>query len=182
MTRFNVLQREDMNDEQKQLCAEIESVDGRMRGGPYWAYIRNPKFMRLHNEMSRYIRSCSLTGRERQIAVLAVVRHWDAHYPWAVQVRASLAEGVEQSIIDAINARQRPTLDDPGERAAYDVARELVANNALGDETYAAAEAQFGLKKLVDVVSGIGFFSRVCCTANAFDITPPDDAPARLES
>lgn len=93
MMRLKILQREDMNAEQKKLCEEIEAVDGRVRGGPYWAYIHIPKFMRLHNEMSRYLRSCSLTGRERQIAVLAVVRHWDAKYPWAVQVRASLAEG-----------------------------------------------------------------------------------------
>jgi len=180
MTRFAILERKDMNAEQNQLCDEIEAADGRMRGGPYWAYIRIPKFMRLHNEMSRYMRSCSLTGRERQIAVLAVVRHWDAHYPWAVQVRASLAAGVEPEIIDAINARRRPKLDDPGERAAYDVASELVAKKGLSDATYAAAEAQFGLEKLVELVSGVGFFSMVCCTANAFDITPPDNAPARL--
>jgi len=182
MTRIAVLKREEMNAEQKQLCEEIEAVDGRMRGGPYWAYIRNPQFMRLHNEMSRYLRNCPLTGRERQIAVLAVVRHWNANYPWAVQVRASLAEGVEQDIIDAINARKTPKLDDPGERAAYDVASELVADKGLSDATYAAAEAQFGLEKLVDLVSGVGFFGMVCCTANAFDITPPDDAPARLQA
>lgn len=180
MTRFNILKREEMNEEQRQLCEEIEATDGRLRGGPYWAYIRNPKFMRLHNEMSRYLRTCSLTGRERQIAVLAVVRHWNAKYPWAVQVRASLAEGVEQEIIDAINAGERPRLDDPGEAAAYDVAHELVANKGISDTTYAVAEQQFGLEKLVDLVSGIGFFSMVCSTANAFDITPPDDAPARL--
>jgi 4-carboxymuconolactone decarboxylase len=180
MTRFHVLQRQEMNAEQRQLCDEIEATDGRLRGGPYWAYIRNPKFMRLHNDMSRYFRSCPLTGRERQIAVLAVVRYWNARYPWAVQVRASLAVGVEQEIIDAINARQRPNFSAPGEAAAYDVASELVADKGLSDATYAAAEQQFGLEKLVDLVSSIGFFSMVCCTANAFDITPPDDAPARL--
>ncbi len=180
MTRFEVLQRDDMNAEQKQLCEEIEARDGRLRGGPYWAYIRNPKFMRLHNDMSGYFQTCSLTGRERQIAVLAVVRYWDAAYPWAVQVRASLAEGVEQVIVDAINAGRRPNLGDPGERAAYDLASELLASKALSDATHAAAQAVFGLEKLVDVVSSIGFFSMVCCTANAFDITPPDDAPARL--
>jgi 4-carboxymuconolactone decarboxylase len=180
MTRIAILKREEMNAAQQQLCDEIEATDGRVRGGPYWAYIRNPEFMRLHNEMSRYLRNCSLTGRERQIAVLAVVRHWDAHYPWAVQVRASLAEGVEQDIIDAINARQRPELADPGERLAYEVASELVADKRVSEATYAAAEARFGEAKLVDLVSGVGFFSMVCCTANAFDITPPDDAPARL--
>lgn len=180
MTRFDILQREDMNAAQKGLCEEIEAADGRLKGGPYWAYIRNPEFMRLHNEMSRYLQTCALTARERQIAVLAVVRHWDAAYPWAVQVRASLAVGLEPEIIDAINTRRQPDFEDPGEQTAYDVACELVANKGLSEQTYAAAEAQFGLQKLVDAVSGIGFFSMVCCTANAFDITPPDDAPARL--
>lgn len=180
MTRIAVLRREEMNAEQQALCDEIEATDGRVRGGPYWAYIRNPKFMWLHNEMSRYMRNCPLTGRERQIAVLAVVRHWDANYPWAVQVRASLAEGVDQPIIDAINARQTPKLDDEGERLAYAVASEIVADKRVSDATYAAAAAHFGEEKLVDLVSGVGFFSMVCCTANAFDITPPDNAPARL--
>lgn len=180
MTRFNILKREDMNEEQRQLCEDIEAAGGQVRGGPYWAYIRNPGFMRLHNDMSQYIRACPLTGRERQIAVLAVVRHWNAKYPWAVQVRASLAEGVEQAIIDAINRREQPNLTDPGEAAAYEVARDLVTDKGLSDATYTAAEKQFGLEKLVDLVSSIGFFSMVCCTANAFDITPPDDAPARL--
>ena len=180
MTRFDILERADMNEAQARVHDEIEAADGRVRGGPYWAYIRNPAFMRLHNEMSRYVRATPLTGRERQIAVLAVVRHWNAEYPWAVQVRASLAAGIDQDIIDAINAGAAPRFDDPGEKAAYDVARELVGDKRVSDAIYAAAEQQFGLEKLVDLVSSIGFFSMVCCTANAFDITPPDDAPARL--
>ena len=71
-------------------------------------------------------------------------------------------------------------MSDPGEQAAYDVASELVANKRVSDDTYARAVKIFGEEKLVDVVAGVGFFSMVCCTANAFDITPPDDAPARL--
>jgi hypothetical protein len=34
---------------------------------------------------------------------------------------------------------------------------------------------------LVALVARIGSFSMTCCTANAFDITPPDDAPDRLK-
>ena len=180
MTRFEILEREDMNAAQQELCEEIEAADGRLKGGPYWAYIRNPEFMRLNNDMSRYFQTCALSARERQIAVLAVVRYWGAAYPWAVQVRASLAVGLEPAIIDAINARGRPDFEDPGEQTAYDVACELVADKGLSEQTYAAAEARFGLPKLIDAIAAIGFFSMVCCTANAFDITPPDDAPARL--
>jgi 4-carboxymuconolactone decarboxylase len=180
MTRFEILKREDMSAEQVRLHDENKASGGRLRGGPYWAYIHNPEFMRLHKAMNDYVRDSSLTKRERQIAVLAVVRHWDAEYPWAVQARLSLAEGVEQEIIDAINAGERLRLDDPGERAAYELASELVTEKELSDATYAAAEQRFGLAKLVDLVSCIGFYSMLCCTANAFDVTPPDDAPERL--
>ncbi len=182
MTRFEILKREDMSAEQGKVHDENKASGGRLRGGPYWAYIQNPEFMGLHKAMNDYVRDSSLTKRERQIAVLAVVRYWNAAYPWSVQARLSLTEGVEQEIIDAINAGEVLRLDDPGEQLAYDVACELVAEKGLSEAVYAAAEKQFGLAKLVDVVSCIGFYSMLCCTSNAFDITPPDDAPARLAS
>jgi hypothetical protein len=57
---------------------------------------------------------------------------------------------------------------------------ELLADKGLSNATYAAAEAIFSTEELVALVARIGSFSMTCCTANAFDITPPDDAPARL--
>ncbi len=180
MTRFAIVKREQMDAEQGRVYDDIEKEGGRL-GGPYWAYIHNPKFMRIHQDMSNYFRACPLSGRERQIAILAVVRHWGAKYPWAAQVRTSLQFGVDQATIDDINARRTPKLADPREKAAYDVAVELLANKGLSEATYAAAEKAFGINQLVDVVSAIGFFSMVCCTANAFDITPPDNYPARIQ-
>jgi 4-carboxymuconolactone decarboxylase len=130
--------------------------------------------------MSNCLRAGGLSARERQIAILAVIRHWGAEFPWAVQVRASLAAGVEQEIIDAINAGSVPELADPRDKAAYDVATGLLADHGLSDATYEAAQAAFGLETLISLVATVGQFSMTCCTANAFDLTPPDDAPARL--
>ena len=112
--------------------------------------------------------------------MLTVVRFWDAEYPWAVQVRASLAAGVDQEIVDAINARRDPGLSDPREAMAREVAIQLLNNHSLTDETYAAAEALFGEEDLVSLISVIGYFGMVATTANAIDATPPEDAPARL--
>lgn len=180
MTRFKVLGRDELNEEQSALYQEIEAVDGRVRGGPYWAYTYNPAFMRLNHGMSRYFRDSKLSGRERQIAVLAIVRHWDARYPWAAQVSASLAEGIPLEVAEAINRGEEPVLDDPGEALAYKLTAELLADNRVSDATYRAAEAHFGLQTTVDLVALIGFFSMTCLTANAFDIDPPDDAPSVL--
>lgn len=179
MTRIKVLGREELNADQGKVYDSINDVGGPV-GGPFWAYIRHPALMRLTSDLGTYLRESDLSDRERQIVVLTVVRFWDGNYPWAVQVRASLAAEVDQAIIDAINARKDPPITDPRERAAYQVATELVSTHRLSNETYAAAEAAFGVEQLVNVVAAVGHFSMVCCTANAFDITPPDSVPARL--
>lgn len=179
MTRMKILGREDMNDEQGALYDQI-GEEGGPRAGPYWAYIRHPKLMRLCQDVGNWFRESDLSGRERQIAVLTVVRFWDANYPWAVQVRASLAAGLDQDTIDAINERRDPGLTDPREKMAYEVASQLVNNHRMSDETYADAEKLFGDAGLVALVGAAGYFGMVATTANAIDATPPDDAPARL--
>ncbi len=179
MTRITILEREDMSAEQGKVFDDIKE-SGNPTGGPFWAYIRHPALMRLASDLGGYLRDSELSARERQIAVLTVVRFWDANYPWAVQVRNSLAAGLDQEIVDAINARKDPPITDPRERSAWQVATELVSTHRLSDQTYAAAEAALGVDQLVNLVAAVGHFSMVCCTANAFDITPPDSAPARL--
>lgn len=179
MTRIKILPREEMNEDQGSVYDQI-GEEGGPRAGPYWAYIRHPKLMRLCQDLGNWFRGSGLSGRERQIAVLTVVRFWDAHYPWAVQVRASLAAGVDQDVIDAINARRDPGLTEPREKMAYNMATQLVRDHRLSDATYQEAERLFGENDLVSLVSVIGFFGMVATTANAIDATPPDDAPARL--
>ena len=108
---------------------------------------------------------------------LVVARHWNAQYPWFAQVRGSLAVGIEQSVIDAINAREVPDLADARERTCFVVASEILANKGLSDETYAAAEKAVGLESLVALVATTGGFSMTCLTAGTFRIDPPSENP-----
>jgi 4-carboxymuconolactone decarboxylase len=179
VTRIKVLKREEMNEEQGRVFDEAKAAGGPV-GGPYWAYVRYPRLMKASQEMGNCLRESALSPRERQIAVLTAVRHWNAKYPWAAQVRASLAAGVDQATIDAINARKPPPLRDARERLAHEVAKELLGNRGLNEATYAAAEKAFKLEELVALIAVIGQFSMVSCTANAFDLTPTDDMPGRL--
>ena len=179
MTRVTVLKREELDAEQRKVYEEVEKAGGPL-GGPYWAYIRNPRFMRLSQDMGDYLRASKLSNRERQLVVLTVIRFWNAKYPWAIQAGRSLAAGLDQAAIDAINARQTPRLTDAREKAAYEVARELLETKAVSEATYRAAEKALGMAQLVDVVSCVGYFSMIASTSNAFDIDPPESQPARL--
>lgn len=179
MTRIAVLKRDEMDAEQGKLYDDVKAAGGPV-GGPYWAYIRNPKLMRHVQDLSNCLGAGGLSKRERQIAVLAIARFWSAPYPWAAQVRAAINIGLEQRIIDAINAREAPKDITPRERMAYDVAVTLLKDHKLSDAMYAGAAKLFNEKELVTLIASVGQFSMTCLTTLAFDCTPTADMPHRL--
>lgn len=179
MTRIAIIDRADMNAEQARVYDAAKQSSG-IVGGPYYAYIRLPKLFEACQNMRAALYSGPLSRREQQIVNLVVARHWSARYPWFAQVRASLAVGIEQAIIDAINARKTPNLPDARERTCFVVARELLENKGLSDESYAAAEKTMGLESLVALVATTGSFSMTCLTAVTFGIDPPPANPTPL--
>jgi 4-carboxymuconolactone decarboxylase len=179
MARIAIIDRADMNAEQARVYDAAKDVGGPV-GGPFYAYIRLPKLFEAFHTLRASMASGPLSRREQQIVNLTVARHWGARYPWFAQVRASLAVGIEQAVIDAINAHKTPNLPDARERMCFVVARELLANKGLSDETYAAAERALGLESLVALVASTGSFSTTCMTANTFAIDPPPANPTPL--
>jgi 4-carboxymuconolactone decarboxylase len=179
MTRIPIIDRADMNAEQAQVYDAAKQTSG-IVGGPYYAYIRLPKLFEACQDLRASLASGPLSRREQQIVNLVVARHWNARYPWYAQVRNSLAIGIDQAVIDAINARATPALTDVRERTCLVVAHEMLANKGLSNETYAAAEQTMGLESLVALVATTGSFSMTCLTAATFDIDPPPANPTPL--
>src|ERR1700730_435756 len=136
MTRIAIIDRDKMNPEQARVY-DAAKESGSPLGGPYHAYIRLPKLFEASQNLRGSLSSGPLSRREQQIVNLAVARHWNARYPWYAQVRNSLAIGIEQPIIDAINARKTPSLADARERTCFAVASEILANKGLSDASYA---------------------------------------------
>ncbi len=179
MTRIAIIDRADMDGEQARVYDAAKNSGG-VVGGPYHAYIRLPKLFEAAQNLRTCLFSGPLSGRERQIVNLVIARHWNAQYPWCAQVRGVLAVGPEETVIKAINARQTPQIDDARERTCFTVSGELLANQVLSDETYAATEKVMGLADLIALVATTGNFSTTCMTANAFEVDPPVDAPIPL--
>ena len=179
MTRIAILDRADMNAEQARVYDVAKQTTG-IVGGPYHAYIRLPKVFEACQHMRATLASGPLSRREQQIVNLAVARHWNARYPWYAQARNSLAVGVEQAVIDAINARKTPSLADARERTCFAVAKEILANKGLNADSYAAAEKTMGLESLAALVATVGSFSMTCLAAATFQIDPPANDPAPL--
>src|SRR5262245_41616151 len=181
MARIQIIDRADMNAEQARVYDAAKQSSG-IVGGPYYAYIRLPKLFEACQNVRASLASGPLSEREQQIVNLVVARHWGAQYPWFAQVRRSLAVGIDQAVVDAINARKVPNLTDARERTCFAVASELLANKSLSDQSYAAAEKTMGLESLVALVATTGSFSMTCLTANTFGIEPPAANPTPLAS
>ena len=179
MTRIAIMDRADMNAEQARVYDAAKQSSG-IVGGPYTAYIRLPRLFEACQNLRACLSSGPLSRREQQIVNLVVARHWNARYPWFAQVRGALAVGIDQAVIDAINARKSPSLTDARERTCLTVASEVLANKGLSDESYAAAEKTMGLESLVALIATIGSFSMTCLTAATFGIDPPPTNPAPL--
>src|SRR5262245_40961017 len=179
MARIAIIDRADMNAEQARVHDAAKASGGPV-GGPYYAYIRLPKLYEASQNLRASLASGPLSRREQQIVNLVVARHWNARYPWFAQVRASLGVGIEPSVIDAINAHKTPVLADARARACFVVARELLANKRLNDDTYVASEKTMGERDLVALVAATGMFSMTCMTANSFGVEPPADNPTPL--
>jgi hypothetical protein len=179
MARITTLDRAQMNADQARVYDAAKASNSPV-GGPYTAYIRIPKLFEAAQNLRMTLSSGPLSKREQQIVNLTVARHWNAKYPWFAQVRASLAAGIEQPAIDAINARKAPNLTDAREKTCYAVVSEILSNKSLSDQSYAAAEKTMGLDSLVALVATTGSFSTTCITAGAFQIDPPAENPTPL--
>lgn len=179
MARISTLERSSMNAEQARVFDAAKASNSPV-GGPYTAYIRLPKLFEVAQNMRATLAAGPLSKREQQIVNLVVARFWNAQYPWFAQARGSIAAGIEQPIIDAINARQSPVLNNERERTCFVVATEVLTNRGLSDGTYAAAEKTMGLEHLVALLATVGAFSTTCITAGTFKIDPPADNPTPL--
>lgn len=179
MPRIPIIERADMNAEQARVYDAAKASSG-IVGGPYYAYIRLPKLFEAAQNLRESLSDGPLPPREQQVINLTVARHWNAKYPWFAQVRRSLSVGIDQAVIDAINAHKTPNLTDAREKTCYVVAHELLSNKRLTDATYAAAEKTMGLESLVALVASIGSFSMTCMTAATFGIEPPAANPTPL--
>ena len=179
MARISTLDRATMNAEQARVYDAAKQSNGPV-GGPYTAYIHLPKLFEAAQNMRNCMAAGPLSRREQQIINLTVARHWNAQYPWFAQARASLTVGIDQAVIDAINARKTPDLADPRERMCFVAAREILTNKGLSSETYAAAEKTMGLESLVALVATTGSFSMTCMTAATVGIEPPAENPTPL--
>lgn len=179
MARIDPLQPEDMNEEQRQAYDEVVAKGGRV-GGPNGVYIRVPELFRLNQQLGNYLHNNHVNARLRQLAAIVTVRRWNGAYAWGAQGRDALAAGISQEILDAINQREKPVLDDPDDQIVYEAAVELSDRGTLSDALFDKAVDQLGFNAVLDLVAAVGFFTAVAQAVSVFEVEPCPQFPTTL--
>jgi 4-carboxymuconolactone decarboxylase len=105
--------------------------------------------------------------------ILVAARFANAQYAWFIHEPHALQHGIAQDIVDAIRERRTPNFSKEDERLVYDITLELNTTHALSAATFKRGIELFDEQRMVELVSGVGFYSMVAMTLNAFDISVP---------
>jgi 4-carboxymuconolactone decarboxylase len=173
--RLPELEEANLTPEQKRLYEEIKRVRGQVRG-PFAIWLRNAELAEYTLKLQDLFASrVSLERRLVQLMILVSARFATAQFAWFVHEPHALKLGIAPDIIDAIRERRTPTFTREDERLVYEITTELNTTRTLSEASYLRGMAMFDEKKMVELVSAIGFYSMVAMTLNAFDVAVPGD-------
>jgi len=183
MSRLPLVGQEDLDAEQKALWDYLlkgpraASLSGPIKylPGPFNPWMQIPSFGKLAAEMGERLRFRSvLPGKLRELAILTTGVHWKAEFEFWAHARAARAEGLPDSIIDALQAGIAVPYEDDLQSLVHRAAKDLVETGRPRGNVAEELADKLGWPALVELVALVGFYCMVSFTLNAFDVALPD--------
>ena len=172
--RLPLPRREELSPDAQQAYDRIASPgSGNLRGlrGPGGIQLHSPELSRHARPLNRYLRFDSgLGGRVRELAILVTARELDSQFEWAAHEHEARREGIVPELIDIVRYRRDPAGLDETDAIVIALGREIFGARKVSSATYARALAQFGRRKLVDLVALMGNYAATAALLTAFDM------------
>lgn len=174
------LPQRDSLDAARQMAFDRSVNGGSLAGlrGPGGLHLYRPTGP-LFSQINKQLRFESGIGANlREVAILITAREASNQFEWTMHEPAALKEGVAQDVIDLIKYR-RPVSGIAEEYAlVIRLGRAIFADRNVPSDLFAAARAQFGDQRLVNLVLLMGNYAATAALLTAFDMQlPPDQAP-----
>jgi len=178
MPRLDTLDPEQLNDAQREVYDAIQSGPrGKMPlVGPFAVWVRSPTIGNAVQTLGGVARfGTDLTEDVKEVAICTVGAHYHAKFEFAAHARLARNAGVDSEAVDALQAGAAPSFPNDEQATAHAVAKQLVEQHRIQDETYAKAVDLFGEARLIELVSIIGYYTLVSFTLNAFEVPLGDN-------
>ena len=182
MSRLPLVGQDDLDAEQKLLWDYIlkgprgASLSGPIKylPGPFNPWMQVPSFGKLAAEMGERLRFRSvLPGKLRELAILTTGVHWKAEFEFWAHARAARAEGLPDSVIEALQAGTVVPYEDDLQRLVHTAAKDLVETGRPRTNLAEELADKLGWPAVVELVALVGFYCMVSFTLNAFDVALP---------
>ena len=150
--------------------AADELINGPRRGvyGPFRPLLHRPPLLRAVAKVGETLRyEGTLDAALREWTICVVARELSNVFEWDMHLPLAAAAGVPTAALAALDAGQ-PSPDDlrADLALARTVARELIGQHRLSDETYSDALKQWGEPTMVELLTLVGYFAMVCWLMN----------------
>jgi 4-carboxymuconolactone decarboxylase len=169
--------RNQLSPEAQRAYDQIASKRGGVVG-PFQVLLHCPELAGRVGALGHVIRfEGMLPADVRETAVLAAAREMDCAFEWSAHVELARAAGVPDRTVAAI--AERRGLEDltPRERIAIALARESFQRHRIPEELFAAAQAEWGIPGVVELVATLGYYGMLAMILNAAAVEPAPGTP-----
>ena len=172
--RLPLPRREELSVEGQVIYDRLTSTNGEnLRGlrGPGGIQLHSPELSKRSRPVNHYLRfEAGLGARTRELAILTTARELDSQFEWAAHEAEARREGIADDLIDIVRYRRALDGVDEADAAVVALGREIFGARKVSSETYRDCLAQFGCRKLVDLVALMGNYAATAALLTAFDM------------
>lgn len=180
--RFPLLRRDELDVRARGIFDRVVGVDETgVPRGPVGMTFNSPAFVEPVQQINTALRAGgSLGTRLAEIVIAATGREMNSQYQWIVHGAGAARAGAGQEVLDAIRDDGDLSGLDPGDRVAIALTRELFRNDAVSEQTVAAAVNLFGARGTIEIAALAGDYLMMTTVYNALGMRLRPDQQPRL--
>ncbi len=174
MSRLSPIDPSAFSPEEHAAYEELGRVPHNPRG-PTAIWSRNPLLAKAALPLGNYLRfESKLSADLRELAILTTARQLNSQNEWSSHRPLAEKAGLEPSVLDDIAHRRKPKFSSALHEIVYDVAAELASTHDLRDATYRKAVNVLGERRLIDIITTVGFYTMLSLLLRSTRAPLPD--------
>lgn len=143
--------------------------------GPFAVMLLTPEVGNAVQQVGAKLRfSTALTGRERELGILAVAGELRSDFERLAHEPAARKLGLTQAQVDAVLSGRVPAGLSGDEALVCGLARAMTAERTLSDEDYEAGVAVLGKERLAELTWLVGYYSALALALAVFRPVLPE--------
>lgn len=192
--RLTPIDRNNLKQDQQKVLDAIENGPrGKGRAnigtkGPFGAWVRAPSIGDAIQRTGEAIRfGTSLPSNVQEVAICTVGAFYRSKFEFAAHQALAIKAGVNEACLHQVKNGASPAFTGD-ELLSYQIARQMLTEHGIQDETYQQGVTQFTQTGMIELVATIGYYCLISLTLNSFnipleaDMVDPFPADARPET